>query len=365
MERRARDSRSGQIDRRDDRARRQHARPADLHDDILQNGRFDLRRVFERRGPAWEFCRAAKTCASGEAVELHDRAVDIVAQAVAALIDGCDLVFRFPCGAAERIGNDLKAEAAQIIQRLRVRLKGDALRQLHIENKDIQSALGGDLRVELAQGASRRIARIGKEALPCRLTRLVEAGKAGARHEHLAAHDQPCGRALKRHGNGADGLEIFGHVLADEAVAARRTTHESSIHIFQRDGQAVHLRLNAVDGVRLRLTQPRVEFLKFLKGKNILQAFQRDGVAYLLERADRFAADALRRTQRRGVLRIFAFQLLELPKLPVVLKVRHLRRVEHIILVIGAFQLTAELLHFLSDIHIGHPFSSEDGNCPS
>ena len=86
---------------------------------------------------------------------------------------------------------------------------------------------------------------------------------------------------------------------------------------------------------------------------------------YLLERADRFAADALRRTQRRGVLRIFAFQLLELPQLPVVLEIRHFRRVEHIILVIGAFKLAAELLHFLSDIHIGHPFSSEDGNCPS
>ena len=151
-----------------------------------------------------------------------------------------------------------------------MRLKGDALRQLHIENKDIQSALGGDLRVELAQGAGRRVARIGEEALPCRLTRLVEACKAGARHEHLAAHDQPCGRVLERHGNGADGLEIFGHVLANKAVAARRAAHELSIHIFQRDGKAVHLRLDAVDGVRLRLTQPRVEFLEFLKGEYVL-----------------------------------------------------------------------------------------------
>ena len=130
MECGAGNGRSGEIDRRNDRARRQNARPADLHDDVLQNGGLDLRRVFERRSPAWELRRTAKAGAAGEAVELHDRAVDVVAQTIAALVDGGDLRFRLPGRFAERVGNDLKAQRAQVVKRLGVRLKRHALGKL-------------------------------------------------------------------------------------------------------------------------------------------------------------------------------------------------------------------------------------------
>ena len=102
-----------------------------------------------------------------------------------------------------------------------------------------------------------------------------------------------CGRVLQRHGDGADGLEIFRYILADQAVAARCAADELSVDIFQRDGETVDLRLDGVFRVRLLLAHVRVKVAQLVIGKHVLQAFQRDGVAHL----DKFAQ---RLARRRG-----------------------------------------------------------------
>ena len=99
------------------------------------------------------------------------------------------------------------------------------------------------------------------------------------------------------HRDGADSLEIFCHVLADKAVAARRAADKLALNVFKRHRKAVNLRLDAVNGIRLGLADAGVKFLEFFEGKNVLKAFQRDGVAHLLKGADRLAADAPRRAE--------------------------------------------------------------------
>ena len=121
VERRGCDRRPGQMHRRNDGARRQDACPPDLYHNILQHGRLDLRRIFERCGPARELRRAAHAFARGEVVQLHDRAVDVVGERIARLVEILDERPGPVHVAAKRVRDDLEAEASQIVQRLTVR----------------------------------------------------------------------------------------------------------------------------------------------------------------------------------------------------------------------------------------------------
>ena len=116
--------------RRNDGARRQDACPPDLYHNILQHGRLDLRRIFERCGPARELRRAAHAFARGEVVQLHDRAVDVVGERIARLVEVLDERPGSVHIAAKRVRNDLEAEIPQIIQRLAVRPKRAPLGEL-------------------------------------------------------------------------------------------------------------------------------------------------------------------------------------------------------------------------------------------
>ena len=110
---------------------------------------------------------------------------------------------------------------------------------------------------------------------------------------------------LQRHGNGADGLEIFRHILADQSVAARRAADKLSIDVFQRNGKAIDLRFDRIFRVRLLLAHMRIEVPQLVKGKHVLQALQRDGVAYLDEFAQRLPADAGLETFLFGLIHWF------------------------------------------------------------
>ena len=285
-------------------------------------------------------------------VELHNGPVDIIRQVIARFAKLGDQLLRFVHIAAERIGNDLEFQISQIVQRLAVGLKFRALCQLQIENQNVQPALGRDAGVQLAQGARRRVARVGKERLSELFLLGIERFEAGAGHEDLAAHDQTGGRVLQRHGDGADGLEIFRYILADQAVAARCAADELSVDIFQRDGETVDLRLDGVFRVRLLLAHVRVKVAQLVIGKHVLQAFQRDGVAHLDKFAQRLPADTACRAERRGILRVLCFQLLELAELVVIVIVAHLRVIEHVVEISGVLKFPGQLFDLLFRFHI-------------
>ena len=233
-----------------------------------------------------------------------------------------------------------------------MRSECDALSQLQVEDEDVELPLCRHARVQLAQRARRGVARVGKQRLAELLLLGVERFKAGAGHEDLAAHDEPCRRAGQRHGDRADSLQILRHVLADEAVAAGRAADKAAVHVFQCHGQTVDLRLDRVFRVRLFLAHMRVEVPQLVKGKHVLQALQRDGVAHLDKFAQRLPADAARRAERRGILRVLRFQLLELAELVVIVIVAHLRGVEHVIKVSGVLKLPGQLFDLLLRFHI-------------
>ena len=89
--------------------------------------------------------------AARKAVELHDRAVNVIWQIVARFAELCD---ELPClfhVAAERIRDDLEAKIPEIVERLAVRLKLHTVSQLQVKNKDIQLPLCRNAGVELAK----------------------------------------------------------------------------------------------------------------------------------------------------------------------------------------------------------------------
>ena len=216
----------------------------------------------------------------------------------------------------------------------------DALRELQVEDENVELPLCRHARVQLPQGARRGVARVGKQRLAELLLLGVERFKAGAGHEDLAAHDETRGRAGQRHGDGADGLQILRHVLTDEAVAAGRAAGKAAVHVFQRHGQPVDLRLDGVFRVRLLLAHMRIEVPQLVKGKHVLQALQR------------LPADAARRAERRGILRVLRFQLLELAELVVIVIVAHLRVIEHVVEISGVLKFPGQLFDLLFRFHI-------------
>jgi hypothetical protein len=113
-------------------------------------------------------------------VHLHDDAVDLEVEAPALLLPGQAL--RHHLVLARELADiavDAESVGAQPVERLPVRGEGDALRRADAVAPHGQRALGGERRVELADGARRGVARVheGGEALLG--SALVEPAKSG------------------------------------------------------------------------------------------------------------------------------------------------------------------------------------------
>ena len=319
-----------QPDGADDSARRQDAGPPDLHDDVLHKGLTNFGRIFIGAGPAWEFRRAAELRALRQAVELDHRAVDVKGKAVACLADPGNAPQGLIRRGAARVRDNMKAQRLQEFQRLDMRRELPPLGKLEVKDENIQPPL--------------RLALL--------LARLVELREDRAGHEDLAADDETVRRAVQMHGNGADRLEIFRHVLADAAVAARCAADERAVHILQRDGQAVDLRLDAVDGVRHALAHPAVKFADLVRREHVLQTLERHGVLDLFKLAQRLAADPARGRERRCQLRMRGLQLLQPPQQPVIFIILHLGRIEHIVLMVRPLQHLGQVRDLFAWVHV-------------
>ena len=341
-----------QPDGADDSARRQNAGPPDLHDDVLHKGLTNFGRIFIGAGPAWEFRRAAELRALRQAVELDHRAVDVKGKAVARLADPGNAPQGLIRRGAARVRDNMEAQRLQEFQRLDMRRELPPLGKLEVKDENVQPPLRRHGGIELAQAARCGIAWIGKQRLALLLARLVELREDRAGHEDLAADDEMVRRAVQMHGNGADRLEILRHVLADAAVAARCTADERAVHILQRNGQAVDLRLDAVDGVRHALAHPAVKFADLVRREHVLQTLERHGVLDLFKLAQRLAADPARGRERRCQLRMRGLQLLQPPQQPVIFIILHLGRIEHIVLMVRPLQHLGQVRDLFAWVHV-------------
>jgi hypothetical protein len=202
------------------RHRRQRAGATDLHLDAEHLGRLLLRRVLVRQGEARRARDEAELLLPVEAVHLVDHAVDRIGQLVALLADPRVVGEQaFHAGNRVALLADREAELLEAIERGGMR-PGARLRGKRI-SEEAQPPGRGDLRVELADRAGRRIARIHVLLLLRRALPFVQLFEVALVHEDLAAHFQLIlGGDPQR--NRPHGAQVWGHVLAGRTVAARR-----------------------------------------------------------------------------------------------------------------------------------------------
>ena len=209
--------------------------------------------------------------------------------------------------------------------------KRRALRELQIENENVELSLRGDFRVQLPKRARRRVSWVGEKRLSGLLLRAVERFKARPRHIDLAPDDKPCGRVLEMQRDRTHSLEVFRHVFSDEPIAPCRAADKFTVYILQRHGKSVDLGLDTVHGFRLVFAEPLVKFPQLVERKHVLQALERHSVAHLHKLLKRLTADASGRAVGLGEFRILRLELFQAAQLPVIVVVRHLRRILHVV----------------------------------
>ena len=228
---------------------------------------------------------------------------------------------------------------------------------LEVEDEDVQPAACRNPRIQLPERAGGGVARVGKQGLALVLARGVELLKHFARHIDLAAHAE-CQRFGQRQRNRGNGAQIFGHIFADKAVAARRAEGEIAVFVGQRHRESVNLRLDRIDGVRHLGSDAVEEVVQLLKGEHIGKTAHLHAVRDLLKFVQHPAPDAPRGRIRVVVFGMCRLQLLQAAEQRVIFKVRNFGNVVHIILLCVMRQARAQRFDFVSDcIHTAAPLS--------
>ena len=110
---------------------------------------------------------------------------------------------------------------------------------------------------------------------------------------------------VQLHGDGADGAQVLGHVLAGLSIAAGGAADEPAVHVLQRHGQAVHFRLHDILRLRRGLPDAGVKGGQFLRGEHVLQGLQGHLVGHRLKGFQRLAAHPLGGGIGGDILRVF------------------------------------------------------------
>ena len=233
MQRRAGNGGSRQTHRRQNCGGGQHAGAPHGNLHVQQFGFFLLGREFVSHRPFRGVGALAEYRAVGKAVDLDDHAVNVIGQGIAQCPDFPDLCFDPGGGGLQRaVADHVKAEFLQPVQRLAVQCRGVPVKIrgacLKVEHENVQFAFRRNFGVKLTKGPSRRVSRVGKKRLPCRLALFVQFLKNGTGHIDLSAHRK--GERLRQgQRDGKDGFDVGGHVLADKSVTARGALHQHAV----------------------------------------------------------------------------------------------------------------------------------------
>ena len=214
-----------------------------------------------------------------------------------------------------------------------------------------ERALGGELRVELADRAGGRVARV-HERREARLgAALVERGEVRQRHVDLAAHLDQRRRVVEAQRDRRDRAQVVRDVLPDLAVAARGAAFEHAVAVEQRDREPVDLRLRDVVEARVLdplarevAAHPRHPRAQLLLRARVGERVHRLRMPDLLEPRDRLGADALGRRVGRDELGVLALDRAQLVEQRVVDVVADLGVVEDVVAVVVVRELLFELV---------------------
>ena len=226
-------------------------------------------------------------------------------------------------------------------------------------SKKTQRPLGGNGGVELTDRTGCGVARVNKgffALVPCgnahALAR-VQSLKIVAAHIDLATDFQhrwnPCWQAQW---NLPDGADVLGHVFARLAIAAGGCLHQHTVLVAQTHGQAVELQFGDVFHRRIGLQQLQLLAHPDIKRHGARRfgicfgAYAEHGhrVAHGCKLIQRLAPHALCRRIRCHPFRVGCFQRLQFLKEAVIFCIRHLRGVQHVVLVRMLVQLLAQCI---------------------
>src|SRR5216684_1297623 len=148
-------------------------------------------------------------------------------------------------GAQPRMLVDRKPPAAKAFERLLMGAGEGPARFAPVIGEEFQWPARGNRGIELAQRAGGDIARVGEDRLAGGGALLVDREKPGALHIDFAAHLDHLGPIIAREHlrHGLQRSDILGHVLAGDAIAARRADRQPALFVAQRGRQPVDLRL--------------------------------------------------------------------------------------------------------------------------
>ncbi|CAH0262388.1 hypothetical protein SRABI70_03248 [Pseudomonas sp. Bi70] len=340
------------LDRFETRHRRHRAGAANLELHVEQLGELFHGRKLVGHGPMRRTRTKTELLLVFDVVDLEHHAVDVIGQAHAPLADiaviGQTLLHAL---GQLQLGADGNAPGLQALQHadLGRRRLGTVLAEAIAA--ELQRTAGGDLRVQLAQTASRGVAWVGESLAADLGLGGVETFEAGARHEHLTTyfqHIRPAA-ALQLERHVADGAHVDADVFAGGAIAAGGAAHQLAVTVQQAYRQAVELGLAAVlhltagtEQIAALQAQPAlhaaVEGSQVVLFEGIAKAQHGHFVAHLAEGAECFAAYALGRRVGCHQFRVLGFKRLQLAKQAVVFGIRHARLVEHVIAVVVRVQ---------------------------
>ncbi len=299
VQRRIRNDDAADRHRLQPRHRRQRAGAPDLDVDAGDHSHRLFGGKLVRRRPAGAARAEAEPFLQVQPVDLVDDAVDVVGQLGAIGLDGVILRQQFlDAAAAHHALVDREPPIGEALHHIVLRVGWQFAHFTPGIGEEAQRPGAGHLRVELAQAAGRRIARIGEDAAGF-LHALIEREEILATHVDLAANLHDLRHALRKLvGDFVDGADVGGDVLARRAVAARGGRHQPAVLVAQRHRQPVDLRLRRehqflVGGPGEKALHAGHEVANVLVGKHVVERQHGSGVPDRSEGAGRSRADPL------------------------------------------------------------------------
>ena len=181
--------------------RRKGAGASDMNIDRLDDRRRLLGRKLVRERPARIAGDEAEPLLPVQAIDFVDHAIDVVIEARALCLDlmverehGVDGVAYL----RQRIG--LEAAGGEPVEHARLRLRRHRAHLAPAVGKEAKRARCRDRRIELAQRARRRVARVREDLAAGRLLPLIERQESGLGHVDLAADLANVGHAFAAQG---------------------------------------------------------------------------------------------------------------------------------------------------------------------
>lgn len=202
--------------------------------------------------------------------------------------------------------------------------------------------------VECLESAGGGIARVGKERLLVELALAVEALELLPGHQNLASYLKETRPAfaleLKRYR--FDGLDIGRDHVTALAVTARHGAHKAPVLIDERYRCAVEFHF--AHNIKLFAAKPLAHTAEpFIDLPDRVCVGERQHRVYMLCRLEplhKVGPHALRRRKGVGKFRMLFLQRLKLFEEHIEIAVGNLRSVEHVIVMVVAVNLPAELL---------------------